>query len=152
MDCTAKCPFCSKTTGGAEPGEHRCSRCSGVFRVSSSGETSKIRRSCVWLAVTNVGMAVTIVAGIAVALTVWLAPDSPAGMHILFPLFAVAFSLTFISGILHALRTGELPLGKGATYKEDGVPGFYFCLFIAAVAAIVSLAAAIKLALEGFGK
>jgi len=148
MERIAECPYCSKAIAGIEPGEHRCSRCSGVFRISSSYETSRIRRSWGWLAVMHFGWMVIIVVGIAG----WFARGSHFGMEVVTPLFLIAFFVTFVGGILHAVCTGEIPLGKRSTYREDGAVGFYVCLSIAAVAAALSLVVALKLVLEGLGE
>lgn len=65
--------------------------------------------------------------------------------------FLLGFSLWFFVSVVYALFTGALPLGKRITRRKDGAIGFYFCVVVAFIAAVLSLAVAAKLGLGWFG-
>lgn len=152
MSKITQCPYCSKSVEAIE-GEYLCSRCSGTYHIDSSGNTNKVRRSKGWLIATNcASVSLLLIAAVgflsgSFSYSGGSLQTSATGWRVLFPLLIGIFSLTFFFGIIHALRTGELPLGKRSTYREDGVDGFYFCLVVAAIAAILSLLVAVKMGL-----
>ena len=111
--------------------------------MAASPKDNKPAKSRLCLGVMNVGFAILAI-GLLTLLIVYFDLGGRYGEAIKLPVFCFGMSLAFGGSFMHALCTGEIPLTKRPCRKEDGVPGYYVCLAVTGIAALMSLAVCIQ--------
>jgi len=140
MKTLTRCPYCGEEGAGLPEGQHRCAHCDSVFRVSLAGTVVKGSRNRVWIGCELVGAVVVFVS----VPIVFFGPDGPRAKTIGMACLCAGMFLAFFGSFVHALCTGEILMTKRPCYKKEGVLGYYVCLVVTGLGALVSLAVLIK--------
>ena len=113
-------------------------------QAAISPEAGKPVKSRLWLGAMYLGSAIVF----ATAPVVYFDLGGQHGKAIGPPAFFLGVFLAFAGSFLHALCTGEIPLTKRPCRKQGGAAGYYVCLAVTGIAALLSLAVGIKLLFE----